>query len=111
MKLSYSTAALHQIDAALSYVGERSPQGAASLRERILAAAALVQDHPHAAQVTSRANTRRVVLAPYPYVLFYRVAADEVIVTRFRHTGGPAVVWLVVYAEIVGRGGPPHPNA
>lgn len=46
----------------------------------------MVQEHPHAAQATSRANTRRVVLAPYPYVLFYRVAADEVIITRFRHT-------------------------
>ncbi len=86
MKLRYSTAALRQIDDALSYVGARSPQGAASLRERILAAAVMVQEHPHAAQATSRANTRRVVLAPYPYVLFYRVAADEVIITRFRHT-------------------------
>ncbi|WP_152048336.1 type II toxin-antitoxin system RelE/ParE family toxin [Aureimonas psammosilenae] len=86
MRLRYSAAALRQIDAALSFVGERSPQGAASLRKRILAAAALVQDHPYAAQATSRANTRRVVLAPHPYVLFYRVAADEVFITRFRHT-------------------------
>ena len=86
MRLEYSTAALRQIDKALAYIGERSPQGAANLRERIEAAAAMVQDHPHAAQATSRARTRRVVLTPYPYVLFYRVTADEVTVTRFRHT-------------------------
>ncbi len=85
MKLRYGNDALRQIENALSYVEARSPQGAASLRERILAAAALVQHHPHAAQATSRRNTRRVVLTPYPYVLFYRVAADEVIITRFRH--------------------------
>lgn len=86
MNLRYTTLALRQIDVALSYIEARSPQGAASLRDRILAVVALVQDHPYAAQATSRQNTRRVVLAPYPYALFYRVTATEVIVTRFRHT-------------------------
>lgn len=86
MKLRYGTAALREIDAALAYIAQRSPQGAAALRARILTAAALVQDHPYAAQATSRPNTRRVALNPYPYVLFYRVTAVEVIITRFRHT-------------------------
>lgn len=85
MRLRYTRTALRQIEDALSYIAMRSPQGAAGLRERILAAAALVQDHPRAAQATSRQNTRRVVLTPYPYVIFYRVAADEVVITRLRH--------------------------
>ena len=76
MRLRYTRTALRQIEDALSYTAVRSPQGAAGMRERILAAAALVQDHPRAAQATSRPNTRRVALTPYPYVLFYRIAAD-----------------------------------
>lgn len=85
MRLRFSNAALRQIDGALAYIAHQSPQGANGLRERIRSAAALIRDHPYAAQATSRADTRRVVLSPYPYVMFYRVAADEVFVTRFRH--------------------------
>jgi plasmid stabilization system protein ParE len=85
LRLRYTRTALRQIEDALSYTAVRSPQGAAGMRERILAAAALVQDHPRAAQANSRPNTRRVALTPYPYVLFYRIAADEVVITRLRH--------------------------
>jgi toxin ParE1/3/4 len=43
-------------------------------------------DHPKAGQATSRQGVRRVVLTPYPYVIFYRVTAAEIVVMRFRHT-------------------------
>jgi plasmid stabilization system protein ParE len=86
LRLRYSAAALRQIADTLAYVAARSPQGAISLQARIAKAVALIEDHPHAAQGTSRANARRVALTPYPYVIFYVVASDGVIVTRFRHT-------------------------
>ncbi|MER0237092.1 type II toxin-antitoxin system RelE/ParE family toxin [Fulvimarina sp. MAC8] len=85
MKLRYTRTALREIDKALSYTSERSPQGAAALRQRILTAVDLIRDHAQAGQMTSRRDFRRVVLSPYPYVLFYRVAADEIVVARFRH--------------------------
>ncbi len=85
MRLRYTSTALRQIEDALSYLAARSPGGAAGLRDRILAAAALIREHPHAGQATSRPAARRVVLAPYPYVLFYRVSAGDVVVTRLRH--------------------------
>ena len=86
MKLRYTRTALRQIEEALSYIAARSPQVAAGMRARILATAALLQDHPHAAQATTRPNTRRVILTPFPYVLFYRVAVDEVVILRLRHS-------------------------
>ena len=85
MRLRYTLTALRQIDQAIDYIEARSPQGAASIREPITAGIALVQEHPFAGQATSRQGTRRVVLTPYPYVIFYRVTADEVIISRFRH--------------------------
>jgi len=86
LKLRYGAAALRQIADTLSYIQERSPQGAASLQKRILEAAALLGDHPYAAEATSRPDTRRAVLTPYPYVIFYRIMSDEIFIIRFRHT-------------------------
>ena len=86
MKLRYTRTALLQIDKALDYIRERSPQGAARINERIVVAVNLVLDHPKAGQRTNRPEVRRVVLKPYPYVIFYRVTETEIIVLRFRHT-------------------------
>jgi toxin ParE1/3/4 len=86
MKLRYTKRAAQQIDKALDYVAERSPQGAAHVRERILAVGTLLQLHPYAGHATSRAGVRRFALAPYPYLIDYRVVGDELIVMRLRHT-------------------------
>lgn len=86
MKLRYTRTALLQIDKALNYVRQRSPQAAARINERIVVAVNLVLDHPKAGQATNHPGVRRIVLKPYPYVIFYRVAETEIIVLRFRHT-------------------------
>jgi toxin ParE1/3/4 len=85
VKLRYTRTALRQIDSALDYIALRSPQGARSLNKRILTTVALIQEYPQAGQMTSRERYRRLVLTPYPYVIFYRVAVDEIVISRFRH--------------------------
>ena len=45
----------------------------------------MLLDYPNAGQATSRQGVRRVILTPYPYVIFYRVTAAEIVVMRFRH--------------------------
>lgn len=85
MKLRYTKTALRQIEQAISYIGDRSPQGAARVAQRTETILALLLDHPQAGQVTSRQGVRRVVLTPYPFVIFYRVTAAEIVVQRFRH--------------------------
>ena len=42
--------------------------------------------YPHAGQATERPFIRRLVVSPYPYVLTYRVAYDEVVIRSVRHT-------------------------
>ncbi|UVC10750.1 type II toxin-antitoxin system RelE/ParE family toxin [Rhizobium sp. TH2] len=85
MKLRYTRTALRQIDSTLDYIASRSPQGARSVNKRIITAFALIQEYPQAGQMTSRDGYRRLVLTPYPYVIFYRVTADEIVISRFRH--------------------------
>ncbi|WP_306840068.1 type II toxin-antitoxin system RelE/ParE family toxin [Neorhizobium huautlense] len=75
-----------QIDKALTYVSERSPSGAERIAIRISEAIELLANQPRAGQRTSRQSTRRLVMSPYPYVIFYRLDGEDVVVTRFRHT-------------------------
>lgn len=35
--------------------------------------------------MTDKPGVRRVVPTPYPYVIYYRVTASEVVIMRFRH--------------------------
>lgn len=86
MNLRYTRTALQQIDSTLDYIALRSPQGARSVSRRIIAVVALIEEYPQAGQVTSREGYRRLVLTPYPYVIFYRIAANEIVISRFRHT-------------------------
>jgi len=85
VKLRYTKTALRQIEQALSFIEVRSPQGAAGVAKRMESLLAVLLDHPHAGQATNREGVRRVMLTPYPYVIFYRVMTAEIVVQRFRH--------------------------
>lgn len=85
MIVRYTRRALTQIDRALTYVAERSPQGAARIRDRVMDLVALLEEHPHAGRATTRPNVRRLFTHPYPYLIDYRVTSTEVIIMRFRH--------------------------
>ena len=85
MKLRFTLTALRQIDTTLDYIALQSPQGARRVNKRITTAIALLREYPQAGQITSGKGIRRIVLTPFPYVIFYRVAADEIIILRFRH--------------------------
>jgi toxin ParE1/3/4 len=42
--------------------------------------------HPYAGQVTSKPRARRISAAPYPFVIFYEVTDEEIIIVAVRHT-------------------------
>jgi toxin ParE1/3/4 len=56
------------------------------MRERIQILFRLLVQHPYAGQATDLSGVRRLTVSPYPYLIFYRVTDDEVIVQRVRHT-------------------------
>lgn len=85
MKVRFSTRATQQITAALDYVAGRSPQGAARIRDRVTEIAALLESHPFAGRKTNRPRIRRLVATPYPYLIDYRIADNEIVIMRFRH--------------------------
>ena len=86
MRLRVTKRAATQIEKALDYIEEDSPQGANHVRARIQTLFLLLEQHPYAGQATDVPGVRRLTLSPYPYLIFYRVTDGEVIVQRMRHT-------------------------
>lgn len=91
MKLRYTLRGAAELDEILTYIEERSPQGARHVQARIQAIINLLLQYPHAGQPTSNGRLRRVVASPYPYLIFYQVADDEIIIHAVRHASrGPS---------------------
>jgi toxin ParE1/3/4 len=86
VRLRVTRRAATQIAKALDYIEAESPQGANRMRERIQTLFLLLTHHPYAGQLTDLPGVRRLIVSPYPYLIFYRVTDDEVIVQRMRHT-------------------------
>ena len=85
MRLRYTRRAAKELNQVLSYLDQRSPQGAASVKARIQAIIDLIALHPLAGKLTTRRGLRRVVVQPYPYLVFYAVLENEVVIHGVRH--------------------------
>ncbi len=86
MRVRYLPSALRQLDAILDYIDAHDLQGANRVKARINAMTMLLSTHPLTGETTRRPGQRRMLVSPFPYVIFYRVTDDEVIVQRVRHT-------------------------
>ena len=85
MKLRYTRQALAELDSLLKFTAEQSPKGAASVQTRLRTVIDLLLDHPSIGQMTTRPGMRRMVVTPYPYVVFYRATDDEIVIHGVRH--------------------------
>jgi toxin ParE1/3/4 len=86
MKVRYSRLALAELDAILSDLAAQNPAAAQHFENRILQVGERIGRFPHGFQeVVERPGVRRVPLVRYPYLIFYKVFADEVVVLRVIH--------------------------
>jgi toxin ParE1/3/4 len=86
MKVRYSRLALVEMDTVLSDLAAKNPAAAQRFEERIRQVNERIGRFPHGFQeVAERPGVRRVPLVRYPYLIFYKVFADEVIVLRVIH--------------------------
>ena len=85
MRLRYTQPALADLDAILDYIAENSPQGARRVQGRIQAILNLLLSYPHIGVRTEDPTIRRINASPYPYLIFYEVTGDEIIIHALRH--------------------------
>ena len=85
MKLRFTSRAADELEEIIEYIRKRSPQGARHVRLRIHKMTSRVLVHPYTGTLTS-SGLRRMATTPYPYLIFYEVFADEVIIIGIRHS-------------------------
>lgn len=85
MRLRYTLPALADLEQILDYVAVRSPRGAARIQARIQATINLLLDYPLIGTPTQEPSVRRLTTTPYPYLIFYEVAGDELVIHAVRH--------------------------
>jgi plasmid stabilization system protein ParE len=82
----YTPRALAELDEILTFIKERSPQGAQHVQARIQSITNLLIEHPKSGQAASNPNLRRIAAAPYPYLIFYKVTKEEIVIIAVRHS-------------------------
>lgn len=85
MRLRYTLPAAADLEGVLEYLSAKSPQGARKVQQRILSLEKLLLDFPLAGAQTRLSWLRRVIATPYPYLVFYEVAGDDIIIHAVRH--------------------------
>ena len=86
MKVRYTLPALADLDEILNYLAPRSPRGAARVQGRIKTFVDLLPSHPFIGGRTDDPTIRRLVVTPHPYLVFYEVGDDEIIIHNIRHS-------------------------
>lgn len=85
MKVRFTPEALVEFRDVLEYIEGQSPQGAINVSARIQRVLANLTEHPFGGTMTSLADMRRIVVKPYPYLIFYLVEDQEIVVVGIRH--------------------------
>ena len=85
MNIRYTRPALADLDDILDYIAERSPQGAHLVRVRMRQVMTLIASYPSSGRLTDEASIRRQIVPSTPYVVFYEVGDNEVIIHAVRH--------------------------
>ena len=71
----------------LTYIAEASPQGAARVQKRIQHVIDLLLAHPEIGLRTDDPDIRRLTTTPYPFLVFYEIGSEEIIIHAIRHGG------------------------
>jgi plasmid stabilization system protein ParE len=85
VKLCYTRPALADLEAVLDYVATHSPQGARRIQARIQAVLNAILLHPRIGVRTDDPTIRRINASPYPYLIFYEISGDDIIIHAVRH--------------------------
>ena len=85
MKIRYTLPALADLDSTLDYIASVSPHGAKRVQHRIQSVINLLSMHPEIGSRTDDPVIRRLTTPPYPFLIFYEIASDEIIIHAIRH--------------------------
>jgi toxin ParE1/3/4 len=86
MNIVYAPHALRDLESIATYLIERNPVGAINVLGAIKSSIDTLSFFPQIGRLVDDAGHRRVPVLRYPYLLFYRVLGDELLILHIRHT-------------------------
>ncbi len=85
MRIRYSMAAVEDLDSIRTYIEKDNPRAAWVVASFIKRSIAILEDWPYHGRATEKEGIRRLAVMNYPYVVYYRVS-DEVLILNVRHS-------------------------
>ena len=86
MRVRFSPRAVDDLAAIADFLIERSPRGARAVERAIHATLTLVADFPGSGRaLEQRPGVRVIPVTRYPYLIFYTVSDESVVVLHIRH--------------------------
>lgn len=85
LKIRFAPRALNDLSEIRSYLTQHSPLGAERVRVHIAETVERLSDFPRLGRATDEPDVRVLPLTRYPYVVFYSVMSDEVVILHIRH--------------------------
>ena len=85
MKLRYTLPALADLTSILDHIAAASPQEAQRVQRRIQHVIGLLLTHPNIGVRTDDPTIRRLTTTPYPFLVFYEVTGEEIVIHAVRH--------------------------
>ena len=85
MKVRYTETALVEVNEIFAYLSERNLHAAKRVVARVEQTIRNLGDFPEMAQAADEAGVRRMPVARYPFIVFYSIEGDEVVILHVRH--------------------------
>ena len=85
MRLSWSPRARGDIDGIHDWVREHSAPGATRVIAEVRKTADLIARHPGIGRPTNRLRIRVLPVVRFPYLIYFTVHSDEVVILHVRH--------------------------
>jgi toxin ParE1/3/4 len=86
MNVVYSPRAMRDLQGISAYLVERNPTGAANVLGAIKSSIETLSFFPQIGRVVDDAEHRRLPVLRYPYLIYYRIADDELLILHIRHS-------------------------
>ena len=84
-EIVFAPRALRDLEAIEAYLIERSPSGSRNVLAALKGTIDSLVDFPRIGSPIDDEHRYRLPLRQYPYAIFYRVAADEILILHIRH--------------------------
>jgi plasmid stabilization system protein ParE len=85
MRVRFTRRSQADATAIFNYLDEKSPQGANSVKRAFKKAVELIGDYPHVGRHSGEQDTRVLPVGRYPYLIYWSIEADEVVIVHVRH--------------------------